>query len=585
MRFPALRPTLALLLSACLPALGFAAPPAGTPPSTAPVTLLVKPAAHASENALAALFAAQGAQEFDRVPALNLRLLRVPAVAAERIQAALEKRPEIDYAEPDAVAHAIATPNDPSYGSQWHLTKIQAPLAWDVSTGSPKVIIAVIDSGVNAGHPDLAGRVLPGYDFVNGDSDAHDDNGHGTAVAGVAAASTNNALGVAGLTWSSPVLPVKVLGADGSGSYSNIIKGITFSADSGARIINLSLGGTSSSRALQDAVNYAWGKSAVLIAAAGNNGNSTPVYPAACNLVVAVSATDSKDARPSWSNFGSYVELSAPGVSILTTHSASGYANYNGTSFSSPVAAGVAALVAATWPAASNAQIVDLLLKNADDIGAAGYDVYYGHGRVNAARAVLAASQAVAPDTTAPSAYFGSPAAGATVSGTVTISGDATDNVGVSRLELRIDGSLVASVNASTTSHAWDTRLVGDGPRVLELRAFDAAGNVGTTTRSVTVSNQTAVDTIAPVSAITSPADGSRITTRQVSINVTSSDNVGVVKLELYINGRLFGTSSASSATFNWNTNKVSSGAHRLQSFATDAAGNVGASPIITVYK
>lgn len=548
-------------------------------------TLLLKPRAHVSETALAALLAAHGARETDRIPAINLRLLRVPAPAAERVLQSLAARDEIDYIEPDAVAHAIATPDDPHFGSQWHLGKIQAPLAWDITTGDSRVIISVIDSGVNAGHPDLAGRVLTGYDFVNNDNDAHDDNGHGTAVAGVAAAATHNALGVAGLTWSSPVLPVKVLGADGSGAYSNIIKGITFSADSGARIINLSLGGTSSSKALQDAVTYAWNKSAVLIAAAGNNGNNTPVYPAACTHVVAVSATDSKDARPSWSNYGSYVELSAPGVSILTTHSATGYAHHNGTSFSSPVAAGVAALVASISPAASNAQIVDILLKNADDIGAAGYDVYYGHGRVNAARAVAAARQAFAADTTAPSAYFGSPATGATVSGTVTVSGDATDNVGVTRLELRIDGNLVASANASAISHAWDTRSVGDGARVLELRAFDAAGNVGTSTRTVSVSNQSAADTIAPVAGIPSPADGSRITSRVVSIAVTSSDNVSVVKLELYIDGRLFGTSSSSSATFNWNTNKVASGAHRLQAFATDAAGNVGASPAITVYK
>ncbi|MEO0054823.1 MAG: hypothetical protein RLZZ50_770 [Verrucomicrobiota bacterium] len=152
-------------------------------------------------------------------------------------------------------------------------------------------------------------------------------------------------------------------------------------------------------------------------------------------------------------------------------------------------------------------------------------------------------------------------------------------------MELRINGTLVASASAASLAYSWDSRLVADGLRQLELRAFDAAGNVGTTTRTVTVSNNKVIDSIAPTSAITSPSNGFRITTRTVSISVSSSDNVGVTKLELYIDGRLSGTASSSTATFNWNTSKVSAGAHTLQAFATDAAGNIGASPIITVYK
>jgi len=143
---------------------------------------------------------------------------------------------------------------------------------------------------------------------------------------------------MASVAWGNPILPVKVLGADGSGTYSGIANGITWAADKGARIINLSLGGTSSSRTLQDAVNYAWNKKAVLVAAAGNNGNDTALYPAACSNVVAVSATNSSDSRPSWSNYGSYVDVAAPGESILTLYGADSYAYWNGTSFSSPVA-------------------------------------------------------------------------------------------------------------------------------------------------------------------------------------------------------------------------------------------------------
>lgn len=475
----ALRSVTALLLSV-IASSAFAAP--------ATVTLLLKPSPQASEASLSALYAVHGARETDRIPALNIRLLRVPAAAAERIRQALAARPEVDYVEADATAQALATPDDPYFTQQWHLAKIQAPAAWDLTVGSSSVIIAVVDTGVNSSHPDLAGRLVPGYDFVNSDNDPQDDNGHGTAVAGVAAAASNNALGVAGVSWLSPVLPVKVLAADGSGAYSNIVRGITFAADSGARVINLSLGGTTSSRSLQDAVNYAWGKSAVVIAAAGNNGNNVPVYPGACANVVAVSATDANDVRPAWSNYGSYVDLSAPGAGVVALSLNNGYASWNGTSFSSPVAAGAAALVAAVWPRATNAQIVDVLLKNSDDIGTPGYDVYYGQGRVNAARAVQSA-RALATDITAPAA------------------------------------------------------------------------------------------------TILSPANGSSLPARNVSVSVGATDNVAVVRINLYIDGRLFGTSATSSATFTWNTSKVAAGAHTLQAFATDAAGNTGASAIVTVYK
>ena len=360
-----------------------------------------------SEVALHALLSSRGAKEHGDIPALKVRIVRVPAAAASQLLNALSNHPDVDYAEADFVAKAIGAANDPYYvdGSEWHLAKIQASAAWDLSTGSTGVVIAVIDSGANYGHPDLAGKLLSGYDFINNDSDPTDDNGHGTAVSGTAAPASNNSLGVAGVAWANPVLPVKVLGADGSGNYSAIANGVTYAADRGARIINLSLGGTSSSRTLQSAINYAFNKNCVIIAAAGNDGNSSPVYPAACSNVVAVSATNFADTRPTWSNYGSYVDISAPGDGILTLYGANAYASLSGTSFSSPVTAGVAALMASVNPRLSNIQIVDLLLKNTDDIGAAGYDVYYGRGRVNAYRAVSAAKSLLTADTSAPTAF------------------------------------------------------------------------------------------------------------------------------------------------------------------------------------
>jgi thermitase len=480
------------LLSVCATLSMFANLALAGPAPHEMVQLLVKPKASMSDETLNSMLRVRGAKQQGAVSALSVRIISVPAVAAAQLLHALQHHGDVEYAEPDFTAEALGTSDDPFFtqGSQWHLAKIQAPAAWDLTTGSQGIVIAVVDSGVRASHPDLAGKVLAnGYDFVANDSDPNDENGHGTAVAGTVSPATNNQIGVAGVVWNTPILPVRVLDAAGSGSYSAIANGITFSADRGAKVINLSLGGTSSSRTLQDAVNYAWNKQCVLIAAAGNNGNNVTFYPAACTNVVAVSATDSNDVRPSWSNFGTYVDVSAPGANIISLSGADQYASWNGTSFSCPVTSGVVALMASVNTRLSQAQLVDLLVRNTDDIGALGYDVYYGSGRVNAFRATAAALALVSDDFTA------------------------------------------------------------------------------------------------PVTAITSPADGATVSSTTQRINVSGTDNVAVTKIDLYIDGKLFATSSTSPATFSWSTRKVTRGAHTLQSYAYDAAGNVGVSPKITVWR
>jgi subtilisin family serine protease len=577
------------IAAACLVAVAGSLNPVlqAAPPARNEVQLLVKPKASMPEAALHALLSAQGAREQGAIDVLGVRVISVPVQAADKLMAALQRNKDVEYAEPDHVATAVLTANDPRFtgGGQWSLSKIEAPAAWDTTVGSENVVVAVVDSGVSASHPDLTGKVLRGYDFVNGDTDASDDNGHGTAVAGITAASTNNGVGMAGVSWNSMILPVKVLGANGSGSYSAMANGITWAADNGARIINLSLGGTSSSRTLQNAVNYAWSRNIILVAAAGNNGNSTPVYPGACANVVAVSATDSVDSRPSWSNYGSYVDVAAPGVNVLTLSGANSYANWNGTSFSSPVTAGVVALMAAGNPGLSNAGVVDALLRNSDDIGAAGYDVYYGQGRVNARRAVAAVANTVPSDSTPPSVAFGSPSGGATLAGTVNVNLSASDNVGVTKVEFYIGGVLYGQSNSATASFSWDTTTYLDGAYTLEARAYDTANNTASNSITVNIKNSTVTDTTAPLAKITSPADGSKLSGRTVKVNVSSSDNVGVTKVELYIDGKLFGTSTSSTASFSWNISKISSGAHTLRAYAFDAAGNIGTSHLVTVYK
>lgn len=348
-------------------------------------------------------------------------------------------------------------------------------------TGNSNLTLAIVDTGVQLDHPDLAGRLLSGYDYANNDADPTDDNGHGTSTSGAAAANGNNGLGMAGVNWGCMILPVKVLSASGSGSYSAISSGINYSADRGARVINLSLGGTMSSSTLQSAVNYAWNKGSVIIAAAGNNGTSQTVYPAACSNVVAVSAINISNTITSWSSYGSFVDLCAPGDNIGTLWIGSGYATVSGTSYSSPIVAGVACLALAANPSLKNFQVVNLLLKNADDLGAAGFDSYYGNGRVNAARVVAAAPSV---DTTSPVTAVTNPLNGASISGlkSVTVSVASSDNLAVTKAELYINNSLVASSNSGNFNYTWNTSTLKTGTYNLQSKAYDAAGNTAAST-------------------------------------------------------------------------------------------------------
>lgn len=275
------------------------------------------------------------------------------------------------------------------------------------------------------------------------------------------------------------ILPVKALDASGSGSYSAIANSITYSADRGARIINLSLGGTSSSRTLQSAGDYAWGKGSVLVADAGNNGNNVAVYPAARNNVLAVSALNKADTRTSWSNYGSYVDLSAPGEGIVTTWPGGGYVSISGTSFSSPIVAGVVSLALSSNPSLSNSEMVNLLQNTSDDIGATGYDVYFGAGRVNAGRAV--SNSTPVADNEAPVTAITNPKDGTSISKakSVTISVSSSDNVKVSKTELYINGRLTATSTAGSFNYSWGTNRLARGTYQLQSKAYDETGNVG----------------------------------------------------------------------------------------------------------
>ncbi len=281
-------------------------------------------------------------------------------------------------------------PNDPYTSDQWGLSKINAPAAWALSKGDG-VLIAVLDTGADFSHPDLAGKLRSDidWDFVNDDNDASDDNGHGTHVSGIAAAATNNSTGVAGVGWNAIILPLKVMDSGGSGNSFVLARAIQYAADKRARVINMSLGGAYSCPShLQEAINYAYNRGVLLVAAAGNDGRNQSVFPANCTHVLGVAATTSSDGRASFSNYGNHVSVAAPGVYIRSTCKGGGYCYMQGTSMATPFVAGVAALVYGWRSTYTPDQVASAILDNAQDLGTTGWDQYYGCGRIDAFNAV-----------------------------------------------------------------------------------------------------------------------------------------------------------------------------------------------------
>ncbi len=344
----------------------------------------------------------------------DVQLMRVPEGQELAIAAALNADPGVIYAEPNYIYHAFdLVPNDPDYGKQWAHPKIQSPGAWGITTGGSDIVIAVIDTGVDTSHPDLMSKLVAGHDFVDDDDTPSDENGHGTHVSGIAAAVTNNSVGVAGMSWGAKIMPVRVLDYRGAGYNADIVEGITWAYQHGAGILNLSLGGSDYTQTMQDAINAAHAAGSLVVAAMGNcryatggcsSANPTQ-YPAAYNNVMAVAATDSGDSYAYYSQYGTHCDIAAPGGELsrlgdpngiystmptyavyMTTYY--GYTNnydyLQGTSQATPHVSGLAALVWSMAPTMTNDEVQNLIQQTAVDLGPVSKDPDYGWGRIDA---------------------------------------------------------------------------------------------------------------------------------------------------------------------------------------------------------
>lgn len=546
-------------------------------------------------------------------PALRtLRLRLRPGLGLQTAIALLRRNANVFYAEPNHILRACATPDDAYYTRQYAPGRVQADRSWDIWQPQARVVLAIVDTGVDSTHPDLtdvmdrdpATGAVVGYNSLDGSSNALDDYGHGTHCAGIAAAHINNGLGIAGIAGWNPnvpasdtyirLMPVKVLSKNGEGTDAEVADGIVWATDHGAGVISMSLGESSYSDTLNNAVQYAWNNGVVIVAAAGNAGSANLFYPAAYPNVLSVAATDRNDSLAPFSDYGSWVKVAAPGVGIYATtptYPAShgfplNYATLSGTSMATPCVAGEAAAILAQNPILSNSEVGTLITANVDP-----YRPYQNHtlplevGRANVYRAVQAAGTG-SPSLTAVAAAPTAIPGGATASLTVFLGGRAPAG-----------GVLVMLVSSNTSlAPVPDSILIPEGTTSATFSvptgAVSAAKPVLITGSDGTVT-QTAVLTVIPVAlqSLTfspSPVTGGASTTGTVALNgpapsggivvVLSSGNVALADPAV---SSITIPAGSMAGTFTLNTSAVTA-ATKVTLSATANRRRVSAALIVT---
>jgi hypothetical protein len=447
----------------------------------------------------AELFSSIGAQVVSSQNKLGIKKIRLLGEAniAETLTF-LRASPLVEFAELNFKREAAAiTPNDTWYTHQWGIRKAEIDEAWVIEKGETnEITVAVLDTGVDTDHEDLAGKILPGVHFYTDefgyeltDFNYEDDSnsGHGTSITGVIAAVTNNNRGIAGVSWGAKILPVKVLDAEGTGFDSDIARGIVYAVDHGAKVINMSVAGETRSDVLEEAVNYAVSNGAVLVAAVGNQGSSFAQYPAAYPNVIGVAATDSSDNHPAWSNYGSFVDVSAPGESIISTNRNNTYLRMSGTSIAAAFVSGLAALIFSHDPYLTIKRVAQIIRESADDLGTPGWDKYFGAGRINAWTALNMAS-----DDIPPTVAFVMPVEGGAYRDIINIELSVSDDRDFPlTVSLVLDGKEIATLTSPPYEYQYDLSNYY-GELILTAVATDIGGHV--TSKAITIYKQTFTD-------------------------------------------------------------------------------------------
>lgn len=498
----------------------------------------------------------------------------VSAIAASVPEAAIQgllRNPRVTRVEPDTDVYAI----DAELDNAWGVKRIGAGTVHSYNKGTG-IKVAIIDTGIDWNHPDLNANYKGGYDFVNSDNDPMDDNGHGTHVAGIVAAEDDGS-GVVGVAPEVALYALKILGADGGGSYSDVIAALEWAVDNGIQVTNNSYGSSGDpGETVKAAFDNAYTAGVLHIAAAGNSGNppgigDKVIYPARWASVIAVAATDQSDSRARWSSTGPAVELAAPGVYVYSTYWDDTYATVSGTSMASPHVAGTAALVMVAYPGWTNVQVRSQLQNTADDLGAAGKDNLYGYGLVDA-------DQAAPRTNTPPSVAISDPVDGATISGTYRVKVSASDSDGIiAKVEASINSASYIDISANFDGISyyfdWETTAVADGSHTLDARATD---NLGATANAAQIA--VSVDNVdePPTVSIRNPQNGS-VVAGTVTLQVSASDDRGLNAVEYKVDAGPFQTLNFNATTgyweASWNTTLESDGPHTVTVRAMDTGG------------
>ena len=477
---------------------------AGSPSNIRRGHVLVRFKATPGQDVLNQLDTAFGAKVVGRIDKIGVTHLHAPPEAGLALLGHLRKQPDVEFAEFDSTVQAILQPNtsapatfqpnDPYYSTmyssshygnvdQWGPPAVSAPAAWEVTLGDPSIVIGIVDTGVDDSHPDLASKIVGEYSYVGS---IHDGFGHGTHVAGIAAAATNNVVGVAGMCPNCGILSVKVLNDQGSGYISDVASGVIYAASHGARVISLSLGGSGRSSTLQSALAYAVANNALPVCAMGNNGsNSNTPEPGYWHDCLSVIATDQNGAKASFSNYGIKADVAAPGVAILSTMptypvtltTSYGYrTNYDalsGTSMATPMVSGIAGLVLSENPSLTPTQVAGIIMASSGN--GVSWTSNLAFGVVNAYKAV---SSAIHSDYVAPVPNLVSPIEGATVSGLVTFQAAPTDNTTVHHVDIVQNGTRFMQVlTGSTWTVSWPSTTVFNSSVSVSASAVDVFGN------------------------------------------------------------------------------------------------------------
>src|SRR5438876_2372768 len=536
---------------------------AQTPSSTS--SLLVKLVDGLSAQEQADVIARNGGVEISSIPALRLHVIQVAPADLPQVLANYQADPQVVNAEENKTRQSQAFPTDPLYlNHQWSLPKIGWDQVFGTVTPTGSAIVAILDTGVDAQHPDLAGNVISGTSILDGSLGTTDPSGHGTWVAGIAAARTNttSAEGIAGVAYAGVrIMPVTVLDVNGLGQDSDVIAGVIWAADHGADVIVMAFSNPGFSQNLQDALDYAWSKNVVLVAATGNDGVSTPTFPAGDRGVMGVSATDSNDNLAPFSSSGQSVFIAAPGTDIQTTTIGDAYTVISGTSASAAIVAGAAAFMRAVDPTLSNGVIVGRIARMADP---AGTPDQTGNGRINMARALADTGiDFIQPAGAAP-VGAGGPFVGpyraagtATIKGTVKSSASGSPAIGAATVTCTSCNGTPSTTTAADGSYSLAVNYQGGGVLSFTVEAShpDYLSNTGTgsvanggTASSVDITltpKRPTTTSWEPTSATVAPGGTQNFTIRVADVGSgTKSNPTGTVTFSSNVSGDIFTTCS-----------------------------------------